>query len=1340
MPSIPDEFVPLQVRVPVSRPQEEDPGTLDILGSAGVVANWPYRLWRNWANHSDLDTQPDYNPFPELRGSKYESDPERFAYSRSPAETQAIMREWDQDETARGVLARSGWSGTVASLGMGMLDPTLFLPIAKVFSGAAAGASALRIGADAALAGAAGATIGEAAMYATTPDYTMGDVALNVGTATLLSGLIGAGAGALLSKGERAALTEKLHADRETWGATLAPEAASPAIDLAGELPTGKSPSLPSPQAAGAAAADTRELTMRAAPGPLSKLPDPTAKVSPIRRVMTSDFTEARRALADLAETPYIYNENLEGIATTQGPALDRLVKLETGKARVAISQTLDRLYTLYRHGAADVGRMKKIATGIDDLRGRTPEGTMNFPQFKDAIDEALRNGDTHAVPEVAEAARFFREKILSPWRDRAWKELSAEGVDAKTADSYMMRVYNKERIIAQRPDVVNRFTAWLEGDQAKKAAIQERLVDLSAQLDEAEASVASMLKKAKGGSEEHTAAVARVDALYARIEAELTQWQGKSTGEAMSAIRARDKELPGDATARGSVTPDNGGPALDEPLILQPPEDFPVAGEGVTKRQWMNGVRAWAAAKFGDKTVKNASDGSDIIISRSGIKHTLSRDVQSRGSVAAMANLDTMLEKAQFIRTDTDRLGRKEIKGVHTYEARVRIDGQDAAMRIIVREDMNGRRYYDHSEIREKVGDAATGNQPARSGQFDQMLPASPERILTEGGAKARPRRTSADGAVSKAMRRILESDRALSRQELEARANEIVDRILGSPDGRLPYADAAGYAGGAPASDARGPLSAREFMIPDAQIRDFLETDVHQVLEIYLNTMVPDVLLTERFGDVNMTEAFRKIQDEAAAKASAATSEAERTRIHKQRDAVIADLAAIRDRIRHTYGVSSDPRQRFMGRMAATAARFDMITNLGGAVLSSLSDLAGAQWRYGFSATFRHAWSPMLKAMTDPETRTALKQYRSQLKSLGIAAETYLSTRTSGMYDVIDSYKPATRFERGMALAADKFGLASGLTQWTDFTKFAAGMISGGEISRAVEAVASGKAKARQIRDLAEGGIDAVMADRIWKELSAEGGADVVGGIRIPNTGAWTDKGARDAFEGMLARDVDIMVLTPGAEKPLMMSRPVAALILQYKTFVTAANERLLVRSLQARDHQALQGLASAIVLGMMAEFAYSFVADRTPPDSTADWVKAGINRSGILGWYAEGNAVLAKWTGGATDGYRLIGATQPDARYISRTPLAALLGPVAGKFETTVKSFSKLAAKALGSDQEWNANDTYQLRRLLPAQNLFYIRRLLDMPEDAINEDILGVEPKQRGEFGKWVDKRT
>ena len=458
-------------------------------------------------------------------------------------------------------------------------------------------------------------------------------------------------------------------------------------------------------------------------------------------------------------------------------------------------------------------------------------------------------------------------------------------------------------------------------------------------------------------------------------------------------------------------------------------------------------------------------------------------------------------------------------------------------------------------------------------------------------------------------------------------------------------------------------------------------------------------------------------------------AKSEAERLKIKKQYDAVVADLAAMRDRIRGVYGYSSDPRQRLMGRMASTAARFDVMTNLGGTVISSLPDLAVMQWRYGMASTFRHAWAPMLKSLTNPETRKALKSYRSQLQSLGIAAETYLNTRTNAFYDITDVYAPTSRFERAVNEASDKFGLVNVIGPWTDFTKWAAGMVSGNEITRAVEAVASGKAKARQIRDLAEGGVDGVMAERIWKQLSSETGSDVIDGIRIPNTGSWADGGAREAFEGMLARDVDIMVITPGAEKPLMMSNPVMALILQYKSFVAAANERLLVRGLQARDHRTLLALASTLALGAVAEYAYSVVANRPTPKDNSDWVKASVMRSGILGWYQEGNSIMEKWTGGAVDVFRLIGADMPDARYISRSPGAALMGPVYGKFETSVKAFSKLAAKAVGGDQEWTAGDTRQLRRLLPAQNLFYLRRLLDAGEAEVNE-LMGIEPLAPG----------
>ncbi|OBZ96737.1 hypothetical protein ADU59_03065 [Pararhizobium polonicum] len=244
-------------------------------------------MWRYNANRENVAVDPSYNPFNDIKGTKYASDPQRFANSRNGDETQAIMREWDQDDDARGVLARSGWGGTVATFGMGLADPTIAMPLLKVFSGAAAGVNALRLGADVALTGAVGQAISEAGMMATTPDMTGSEFATNVGTATVLSGILGAGAGALLSRPSRLAMEAKLHQDRIAWGDDLS--------------------SSPQPQSGGAAASDTRNVQL--VKTPLDRLPggDPFGRLSPTRRILNSPLKSARRALVDLAETPYLF-------------------------------------------------------------------------------------------------------------------------------------------------------------------------------------------------------------------------------------------------------------------------------------------------------------------------------------------------------------------------------------------------------------------------------------------------------------------------------------------------------------------------------------------------------------------------------------------------------------------------------------------------------------------------------------------------------------------------------------------------------------------------------------------------------------------------------------------------------------------------------------------------------------------------------------------------------------------------------------------------------------------------------------------------------------------------
>lgn len=1133
MPSVPDEFVPFRALTAApTAPAQQSPGLAETIGAAGVINNWPYRSWRHLQNRDGIEDDPNHDPFEMLKGTKYEVDPQRFAFSRSEAETTAIMREWDADEEAMQTLGRAGWGGVVAGVGMGVLDPTVFIPIAQVFSGVGRGVNAARLAGDVALTSAATAAVGEAAMAATTPNYTAGDVALNIGTATLLGGLIGGGAGALLSRSERAGIEAALNADRQEWTADIAPPA-RPASAPAAQA-----------QAAGAAAADTRQLKLRSSVAGLNVIPDITAKVSPPRRVLNAGFASARRTVVDLVETPYIFEENVQGVATTQGPALDRLARMEIDKARMGMHRVFDDAFSRYRFGTGQAEtlqqRVRNTMVQAADLTGR-PRTKASRAEFNAMVDEALRNNDTHSVPEVAEVAQHIRANVLDPWKDRAIAAgLLPEGVDVGTAASYMMRSWNKERLIADRPRAAAIFADWLEAEEAKKAAIQETLTDLEARYRGLNEELSKLEARATPPAEQISEIIAEQGRLRQLIEEQVKRWEGKSTREAQSALKTR---------------------AADE-------------------------------------------------------------------------------------------TARTEAQDAGTYSGR---------------------------------GERLTG----------------------------------ADAAVEAAVRRIVQNSRIRDRAEIDGLAQEIIDRIVGAPDGRLPYDAPSASNPGAASDDLRGPLAAREFMIPDEMVRDFIDTDAHNTAELYLSTIVPDVLLTERFGDIRMTEAFRKLNDEAAAQQMVAKTEKERRAIAARQAAVNADLAAMRDRIRGVYGFSSDPRMRFVGRVAQSAARYDVMTNLGGAAISSLADMAGTQWRYGFAGAFRHAWRPFFKALYSKETRKAIGQYRDEFRALAIAAETHLNTRASSLHDITDVYRPTSRLERGLKFGSDKFGLVSLLTPWTDFGKLGAGMVSSSQMILAAEAVVKGNASRRQIRDLAENGIDAAMAQRIVAQFNQPGAVDVVDGLRIPNTGAWTDIGARDAFQGAVTRDVNMMVITPGAEKPLMFSQPVAALILQYKSFIAAANERILVRSLQARDAQVLQGLVSAIGLGILAEAIYSQIVGRDLPKNPADLIKAGLTRSGALGWYQEANAISEKWTGGAADAFRLIGAERPDSRYISRSQLGALLGPTANKLEAFISSGYNVA------NLNWTAGDTRRVRRLLAGQNLFYIRGLLDKIETQVNE-AAGVEP--------------
>ncbi|MGD9842986.1 MAG: hypothetical protein AB7U99_08795, partial [Steroidobacteraceae bacterium] len=285
--------------------------------------------------------------------------------------------------------------------------------------------------------------------------------------------------------------------------------------------------------------------------------------------------------------------------------------------------------------------------------------------------------------------------------------------------------------------------------------------------------------------------------------------------------------------------------------------------------------------------------------------------------------------------------------------------------------------------------------------------------------------------------------------------------------------------------------------------------------------------------------------------------------------------------------------------------------------------------------------------------------------------------------------------------------------MAPWNASMKQFAGVVIQSKMLRAINKVPS----AKEAEHLAFLGIDARMAKRIGAEFAKHGKED--GGVHWANTDAWTDKGAVTAYRSALSKEVNIVIVTPGQDRPLFMSKPLGQTLMQFKSFGISANQRILMSGLQQRDLSALSGVALSVSLGMLA---YKL---KTPEEKLAkepaQWVAEGIDRSGVTGSLFDVNNLMEKATQGKIGVARLTGKEM--SRYASRDVAGALMGP---SYSTAQNTASVIGHALQG---KWSQSDTHALRRMLPFQNLFYIRYLLDEAEKGVNR-AFGV-PKKSGQ---------
>lgn len=376
-----------------------------------------------------------------------------------------------------------------------------------------------------------------------------------------------------------------------------------------------------------------------------------------------------------------------------------------------------------------------------------------------------------------------------------------------------------------------------------------------------------------------------------------------------------------------------------------------------------------------------------------------------------------------------------------------------------------------------------------------------------------------------------------------------------------------------------------------------------------------------------------------------------------------------------------------------------------VGGMTVSAIPDIGRIIFAHGLTSTFRDGFIPLVRNFR------RFRLAAEEVKMAGTALDMVLDSRVMALAEITEDYGRHSKFERFVSAASSQFGMVSLMAPWNASLKQFAGMVTMTNILRAAERVRVWQHTDDDIRKLAAAGIDGEMANRIAQQFKAFG--DVQDGIAIAAGINWNDRQALEAFRAAVVREVDKIIVTPGQDKPLWMSTELGKLVGQIKSFGISSMQKTVLAGLQQRDAAALNGAMVMMALGAVTYYFKQKIAGREVSDNPRVWAVEAFDWSGLAGWAMEFNGLAEKATRGRVGLSAFTG--EPISRYASRNVYGALLGPTA---DAVADAFQVSGAAFAG---DITAGDVKALRKLLPYQNLFYLRSLFDQVEKATGEAI-------------------
>lgn len=576
-----------------------------------------------------------------------------------------------------------------------------------------------------------------------------------------------------------------------------------------------------------------------------------------------------------------------------------------------------------------------------------------------------------------------------------------------------------------------------------------------------------------------------------------------------------------------------------------------------------------------------------------------------------------------------------------------------------------------------------------------------------------------STDAKVLKEIEKLkFKTNMASPELELSSIADQIIDRITGLPGGRLGYdIKLEGKQKGKPKAGARGSAKARVYDIPDELVEDYLVNDVHAIVESHVRTTAADAELKDTFGTLDFDVVRQSVQEDYARMIAAAKGDTKKVaQLEKAKRNDMSDLEAMYDKLRGTYAQPDDyAAPQHVAERALLAWNYTRL--LGGMTLSAIPDMGRHVIVHGIQRTMNDG---VLAMMTDWKGfKAATKDLREAAVGLDMALSTTALARAN-----IDEFTPAAGkvdavsqavtggFQAGPA-RIPSFGSITLMNQWNTGQKTFAGILTQTRMMKAIKEVGAGKTLTKkEIENLAGHGIDKDMAQRIAKEFKKHGQTREK--VLVPNAREWTDSVAAETFRAAVRKQVDETIVTPGLDRPLWMSRAGWRLVGQFRSFSMASMQRVTMAGIQQADAAALNGVLMMAAMGSMVYAAKTTLAGREVSDDPRVWITEGIDRSGLTGWFFDVNNITEKATRGTVGVNALIGGPQM-SRYASRNVVSSIAGPTFGLGQ----DFFQLTGA--GFSGEWAESDSHAMRRLLPYQNVLYLRNAFDEMESGLNNKL-------------------